>query len=62
MATCWSIEHDEMYNPNASTGTTIVLSLDDVEPAAPSATTTSYVFDYSLMATVFSILVFLWIQ
>ncbi len=62
MATCWSVEHEEMLNADGSTSATLVLPLDDVEPSTASAATTPYFLDYSLMATVFAILIFLWMQ
>ncbi len=40
----------------------MVVPLDDIEPSSASATTTPYILDYSLMASVFVILNFLWVQ
>ncbi|ETW98462.1 MAG: hypothetical protein ETSY1_18630 [Candidatus Entotheonella factor] len=61
MATCWSVEHNEMQNSDISMSATVVVSLDDIEPSTASATT-PYLLDYSLMVTVFAILIFLWVQ
>ncbi len=62
MATCWSVEHYEMLNPSTSTRAAMVLPLDDVQPSTASAATTPFLLDYSLMASVFAILIFLWMQ
>lgn len=62
MATCWSVEEENLFDRDEATTATRVLPLDDVEPAAASAATTPYLLDYSLMAIVLAILLFLWMQ
>jgi hypothetical protein len=56
------IEHDEMLNPDGLKSATIILPLDDVKPSTAAAGTSPYVLDFSLMAIVFAILIFLWMQ
>jgi hypothetical protein len=62
MTTSWSIEDDETFNNDTSTSTSVIMLLEDVEPSTISITTEFYLLDYSLMAAVFAILTFLWIQ
>jgi hypothetical protein len=66
MATCWSVKHDEtvdeIFRPGTSTHATAILPLDDDQPSAAPAATAPYVLDYSLMATILAILIFLWMQ
>lgn len=62
MATYWSVEDDDLFGTEQSTTATLVLSLDDVEPATASVAATLYILDYSLMAIVFGIILFLWMH
>lgn len=62
MTTFRSIEDDKMLNPDGLTSATTILPLNDVEPSTAAAGTSPYVLDFSLMAIVFAILIFLWMQ
>ena len=58
MSTYWPLEQRETLDFHESTNS----SLEDIESPAPPAAISPYGRDFSLMAIVFSILCFLWIQ
>ena len=57
-----STERNKMNDIDVSKREIMTLSTEDTNPSAEFITTTSYSLDYSLMAIVFAILIFLWIQ
>ena len=62
MPTCWPVEYRETLEVHEQVYVTMEPPLEDVEPAATPAAISPYGLDFSLMAIVFAILCFLWIQ
>jgi len=62
MLVCQPVEHDKMLNTNGLLAETMIVPLDDVKPSTAAAGISPYVLDFSLMATVFAILIFLWME
>ena len=58
MSTYWSLEQRETLGFHESTNST----LEDIDPPTSPAAISAYGRDFSLMAIVFAILYFLWIQ